>query len=313
MAFFQQTTATTAALASAIADSAGASADAEMVARGGRSLNAAFQHFNNFANWEWTLTEAPLQVVTAPFSVTGISATGGGSTIQVASSAHGVLPDDFIQGPMFANNAASRVTATATAAGPIGVLGFAETFNETLISTAGVTGTVTANRDMYPLPSDWKQPYSIRLINSQYTLRPIGRRHYDRSITSEFTPAGTPLYYDIFTIGTKGKIRLLRPPTSTERMQIRYYRRMDPASATADVPAAYEPYLVGWAKWHFLTDKAESENRANTWLTFARDGMGQMLKESTRQPDEDLMFLPGHYSMNVALGPNSVRPFLDEW
>jgi len=37
------------------------------------------------------------------------------------------------------------------------------------------------------------------------------------------------------------------------------------------------------------------------------DGLKRMIADMTRKPDEDLGFVPGHYSYNVALGPNSVR------
>ena len=307
MPFFNNSIVTLSAASAQIADAAGASADVEMTTRASRSLTAAFQHFNNFSNWEWTLTEAPTILVTAPFSVSG-SASANANFIDTSASGHGVLVDDFVIGPMFASNSAGRVTATAATK-----IGFAETFNPSLIPTANTGFVVSANRDFYDLPTAWKQPYSVRLLAAQYTLRPIGRRHYDRSVTSEFVFAGTPLYYDIFALGTKGKIRLLRPPASTDRMQLRYYRRMDPTVDPLDIPAQYDPYLIAWAKWHLLTDKGERTERANEWKQFANEGMLQMLKESTRQPDEDLTFLPGHYSMNVTLGPQSVRPYLDEW
>jgi hypothetical protein len=327
MAFLNNSALSTAAAASAIADAAGASADSEMVTRAGLSYAAAINHFSNFSNWEWTLTEAPTLVVTAPFSplvpgggsnLAG-SASGNGKTIDFAVgnvTGFGILPGDFITGPMFATNSAGRVTATAVAGVAPNVtatLGFAEVMNPSLWATAGATAQITANRDEYDIPTDWKQPYSVRMLGAQYTLRPIGRRHYDRSVTSEFTPAGTPLYYDMFTVGTQSKIRLLRPPAQTDRLQIRYYRRLVSSTTPCDIPAQYEAYLIAFAKWHFLLDKADMKERGDEWKQFSMEGLQQMLKETTRQPDEDLMFLPGHYSMNVALGPNSVRPYLDEW
>lgn len=305
MALFNQSTTTTASAVAQIADAAGASGDTEMTTRAANSLAAAFNHFNNFANWEWMLVEAPTILVTAPFAVTGVTASGNAASAAVPSG-HGVLPDDFVTGPMF--SVAARVTATGAT-----TLGFIETFNPSLIGFGTSVVTVTANRDFYDLPTDFKQPYSIRMLGAQYTLRPIGRRHYDRSVTSEFVFAGTPLYYDIFGIGQKGKVRLLRPPAAADRMQIRYHRRMQASASPLDIPAQYEGYLLAFAKWHFLTDKAEMQDRANTWLSYARDGLAQMLKESWNTPDLDMLFLPGHYSMNVALGPNSVRPYLDEW
>jgi hypothetical protein len=95
---------------------------------------------------------------------------------------------------------------------------------------------------------------------------------------------------------------------------LRYYRKMSPTAATLDCPEQYEPYLTSWATWHFLINKADASERANAFLQFAKEGLVQMLKENLNQPDADLMFLPGHYSFNLPLGPNSVRQYLqDEW
>jgi hypothetical protein len=247
--------------------------------------------------------------------ITGCTASGGTNYVTTPNQSHGILPQDFVQGQMFSSNAAGRVTATATGGGGTGIIGFANNFNTTLIASAGAGNiTVSANRDMYDLPTDFKQPYDARLLDAQYTIRFVGRRHYDRSVTSEFLPAGTPLYYSDFNFGQLGKFQLLRPPAQTDRLQLRYYRKMDPTSATADIPEQYEPYLMAYAKWHFLLDKADAYERANQWLTFAMEGLKQMFKENTRKPDEDLMMYPGHYSFNLPLGPNSVRQYLaDEW
>ncbi len=304
MSLFNQSTITTASAISEIAESGGGQADTDMLTRAGRSLVAAYQHFNNYANWEFTLVEAPTILVTAPFGITGVTASANGSSA-AAPVGHGVLVDDFVQGQMFA--AAGRVTATAA-----GGFGFAETFNASLIPTATAVYTVTANRDFYTIPADWKQPYDVRMLGAQTTLRPIGRRHYDRSVTSEFT-AASPLYYDIFGIGGKGKLRLLRPPAFTDRLQLRYYRHLQATADPLDIPANFEPYFIAFAKWHFLVDKADASERATTWFNFARDGMMQMLKNSVTTPDDDLMMLPGAYSWNMNLGPNSVREYINDW
>lgn len=310
MPFFYGSLTTTAQAQQQVADSAGASADTEMLARAGLAVSAAFQHFNNYSNWEWTLTEAPSVLVTGPFAVTGATASANANFLTNLPTGHGVLPFDFVTGPMFA--AAARVTATATAAGPIGIIGFAETFNASLISTAASSYTVTANRDSYDIPSDWKQAYTVKLLNSMITLQPMQRRFYDRSVSSEFSQS-TPRFYDISTVGTKSKIRLLRPPGNTDRLYMRYYRRMEASASPLDIPANYEPYLIAYAKWFLLMDKADGLERANGWLNFAREGMAQMLKESTNNPDDNLGFIAGHYTYNPNLGVNSVQGVHWEW
>jgi hypothetical protein len=311
MPLFNQSTKTTAAAIAEIADSAGASADSDMLARATRSLAAAFGHFNNYANWRFTLTEATPILVTAPFTLTAITASAGLNYLvtPTTAAAVNVYPLDFVQSGF--TSVPQRVVSTATA-GATGRIVFGETFNTSIVPTTAA-GDITVNRDCYDLPSDFKQPYDVRMLGAQYTLRPLGRRHYDRSITTEFTFAGTPLYYDVFLAYPGGKIRVLRPPAQTDRLAIKYYRRMQATSATCDIPADYDQYLIAFAKWHLLSDKADASDRATTWFNFANGGLKQMVMQEVKQPDEDLLMIPGHYSMNVSLGPNSVRPYLDEW
>lgn len=310
MALFQPSTKTHAEARQEVGETIGASALGTVTGVSGaaaRSINAAFEHFNNLANWEFTLTEHFPIPVFAPFNVTGVSASAG-QTSAAMPAGHGILIDDVITfGGLVAG---TRVSATA--AGSVG-------FNSTI--TTAITGSpqvVTAGitRDFYDLPTDWKQPYSTRLYGAQTTLRLIRRRIWDRSIVDEFVPS-TPLYYDVFGIGGKGKIRLLPPPAGNDTLGLRYYRRMGIASATAmtlDIPQDYEPYVMAWAKWHFLMDKEEGRSQqGSTWLAFAQDGIKTMMGSQTRIPDEDLGFTPGHFAYDPARGPNSTRHLFDEY
>jgi hypothetical protein len=300
MALFNQSVKAISAVVQEIADSAGVSADAEMQVRAGRSLNAAIEHFNTRANWDYLLFEAPPTSIIGPFSVTGVTASPGASSA-LAPVGHGLLVDDLI----FANGI--RVTATAA-----GNFGFSSVFGPAQATSLDLTVT----RDRYSLPTDFKMGYDIRMYGSLSALRPIRRRQYDRSIGSDFTP-GTPVGYDIFPIAAKGKIQLLPPPGNPDAMCVRYYRRMTTITATADtaaldIPQDYEPYLVAWSKWHFLLDKGEGRmEQGSTWFTFAENGIKAILADQARVPDEDLGLIPGMYSINPSLGPNSVRGALD--
>jgi hypothetical protein len=294
MALFQPSTKAVSAACQEIADTVGASGDTEMTARAGRSLFAALQHFNNRANWDFMLTEANVVRVFAPFTVTGVSASAGQASA-AAPAGHGISVDDFI----VASGFAVGVRVSATAASGFGIYGTVTGFS------AGVTvvsGEFT--RDMYDLPSDWKREYSIRLLSSQRTLRSTGRRFYDRSITSEQTTS-TTTNYDLFAVGARGKIRMLPPPATSDVLLMRYYRRMSIPATTAtadvvDIPQDYEPYLMSWAKWHFLTDKGEGRGeQMRTWFALSQEGLATMIKDQTRKPDEDLAFIPGQFAYQV--------------
>jgi hypothetical protein len=307
VSLFNQSTKAVSAVIAEIADSVGASADTEMLTRAFRSLAAAQEHFNNKANWEFTLTEAPPISVVGQFSIGDVTAASGVASA-TCNSGHGVLVDDVIT--FLGVRPGTRVTATA-------VSSFG--FSTTIMSSFGTaTAVVTASfvRDMYDLPSAWKAPYTVRLYGNNSTLRPYRRRFYDRSVSDEFTTS-TPLGYDVFTIGGKGKIRLLPPPASSDTLQLRYYRRMTVASGVSDgtsldIPQDYEPYLIAWAKWHFLMDKGEGRGeQGQTWLAFAEGGIKQMMSDQTRQPDEDLGFMPGQFQYNAArdLGDTRAIPW----
>jgi hypothetical protein len=276
-----------------IADAAGASSDGEQTTRAGVSLNAAIGHFNNRYKWNWLQMEADPIAVIAPFTVLGVSASGNIASAACVSG-HGLKVDDFISGSGFAPN--SRVTATAAA-------GFG--FSPALTGFSGATGTfsVTAIRDCYDLPADWKVAFSVRLANHTSALRPVNRRLYDRGITNEMT-TGSETGYDTFLVGGKGKIRLLPPPSTSDTLILRYNRAMATAvsgsTASVDIPADYETYLISWAKWHFLTDKGEGrKDQATAWMALAKEGLVTMLAEQTNQPDQELGFIPGHAVASV--------------
>lgn len=292
MTLFQPSTKAVSAACQEIADCVGASGDTEMTTRAGRSLFAALEHFNNRAKWNFLLAEATPTTILAPFSVTGVSASAGQASA-ACPAGHGIKPDDFIALTGLNNG----VRVSATAASGFGVYG---TFS---LGAGTIVGTATLTRDMYDLPADFKAVYSARLLVNNFALRPVPRRLYDRSIVvSEQTVTTPPYLYDVFMIGERGKIRLLPPPESAEVLQLRYHRRMTIPTTTAtaaavDIVQDYEPYLIAWAKWHFLTDKSEGRGeQLKTWFALSEQGLVTMMKEQTSQPDQDVMFVPGHFS-----------------
>lgn len=306
MALFNQSTLPASAAIAQIAGAAGASADSEMLSRAMTSYNAAIQHWNIRANWDFAYVEADPIKVYGYFGVTGVSAAAS-QTSALCPVGHGFVVDDVLAGsPFFAG---TRVSATASAS-----IGFGYATLST-ISTSGYS--VTATRDLYAVPSDYKKMYSMRLLVAQKAIYSVTQRMKGRSVTDENT-ASTPSRYDTSTIGKLGKVRLVPAPSSDDILLRRYYRRITQASATGDgtamdVPIEHEPYVIAWAKWHFLTDKNEGRNdQGITWLRMAEDGLKVLLGDQTRNPDEDLGFFPGHYQYEPSLGPNTVRHLMDE-
>ena len=195
MALFTQSTIPWATACQQIADSAGASADSEMTQRAHLSLRAAFQYWNGKRKWNYLRAEAAPTQLVAPFSVTGVTASGG-AVSAAAPAGHGFLVEDIILGSGMISGL--RVSATAVSG-----FGF-------YTAVSGFTGTavisVSAIRDSYDLPTDWRGTYSVRLLGSDKALRYIGRRLYDRSVNTEYA-AGTPERYDLYNTFGRSKIR----------------------------------------------------------------------------------------------------------
>lgn len=293
MALFQPSTKAVSAVCQEIADTVGASGDNEMTTRAYRSLNAALEHFNNRSNWDFALTDAAPVSVLAPFSA-NVTASAG-SVYVTASAGHGVKPLDVISGGPFGNG--TRVSATATTG--IGFYASASTSTST---------AATFIRDLYDVPSDYKQMYSVRFNVLNAPAYQVNQRLADRTMDNEYGTT-TPFAYDLFMVGSQGKIKLLPPPNAADILQMRYYRRMAVATAsgqstTLDIPQDYEPYLIAWAKWHFLVDKSEGRgNQLQTWFTLAETGLTMMVKEQNRRPDYETTFVPGQF----AYGPVSLN------
>lgn len=295
---FSQTQASAAVLQ--IADSIGASGDAEMQARALRSLNHAIRHFNNQQKWNWLWTEAPPAYVYAPFTVSAVTASAGQASA-ASPTGHGLAVDDLVVGSVFL--AGTRVSATA-------VSGFG-----LYVAPVGYTGTATADitaiRDMYAAPADLKASFTAKLVGSNNVLRPLHRRLQDRVDESEANTS-TPEAYDEFLLWNRGKIRLVPAPGAADVLLVRYHREMATASASAstatlDLPDDYEPYLIAWAKFHFLTDKGEGrKDQATVWHAIGEQGLKTMIRDQVTRPDIAWGFVPGAYEIG-AMNDNTTR------
>lgn len=306
MAMFNQSTRTFQQVVQEVADAAGASGQDTQTTRAGRSVNASIKYFHAKTKWRFLQSEANPILVVAPFGVTGVSASAG-QTSALAPSGAGFKVDDWIQ--MSGLIQGTRVTAVATAAGPVTAIHFNTTVSAS-IGTGVQVVSATANRDFYDLPSDFRSVYSFRLLVANKPLQHANRRIYDRTRTDEYQPS-TPEAYDDFSFGQKGKVRLLPSPNAEDIIELRYYRAMATASATGvtsnfDVPADYDDYFIAWAKWHYLTDKSEGGGQqAETWLAFAKEGLQIISSDMNFQPDSTVIFTPGHTYGQIS--PNDVR------
>lgn len=305
MALFTPSTIPWATAVEKIADSVGASGDNEMRQRAHDSLRAAFQYWNSKHKWNYLRAEAPPVRIFAPFSVTGVTASAGQASA-AAPAGHGILVDDIILGSGFISG--NRVSATAAS-------GFSFFVGITGFSAGTQSFSVSAIRDSYALPSDWRATYTMNLLGAKRALQYVGRRVYGRAAIND-SETSSPEWYDLFNSYGRGKIRLLRPPSASDVLVHRYHRRMFLASASAvstaiDIPEDYESYPIAWAKWHFMNDKnQERREQAQTWLSLANEGLSLMIADEQNLPDEELAFQP---SWSVLGWPGDRSTALLDW
>src|SRR5439155_865132 len=96
MPLFTPSTLVVTAAQSVVAESAGAQADTDMLTRALRALDATAQRWNRL-KWKF-LQQEQMLVLVAPFTVTGVSTTAGGTTIttSVAAGFASVLAQDMV-------------------------------------------------------------------------------------------------------------------------------------------------------------------------------------------------------------------------
>lgn len=177
---------------------------------------------------------------------------------------------------------------------------------------SSTTANVTVYRRDYPLLSDMKYIYSVKLLQTGRTLLAMDERLYDQMVGLD-TPS-TPTHYTLFPQGERALLRLVPTPVAEDTLLIKYFRRMTVPSSggeTLDIPQDYENYIISLAKGLYLMDKGADEKSRFHWQ-LGLSGLAQARAADNRVPDMDQGFIPGNV-VPVQYGPNSVWPYLDPW
>lgn len=302
MAMFRQSALTFTVAQTRVAESAGASGSADLLAKAGYAVQTAIEHWANSHNWSYMLTTNTGITVVAPFT---ISACVTNSTTTVTSLAlfGSVVVGDLVTG----SGIEPETTVTVVTS----------TSNITL-SVAATTSvnpnSLTFSRRDYALPAGFKYMYNARLVDNPRILYPIDTRLYDR-VRFDQTGASTPTHYSLYPKGTDGKLRLLPTPAAADTLVLKYYRKSDKPSAGSDIldiPIDYEFYIIGLAKAFFLADKGGEEARQKFWWDYAMSGLRQARADDNRAPDGDEGFVPGSV-IQYPYNPNSVTQFLGDY
>src|SRR5690348_11580989 len=85
--------------------------------------------------------------------------------------------------------------------------------------------SVLANTDLYALPPDFKDVYTLRFTGG--FARPMiakERRYYDRVVWNQVSTF--PLFYNLLFKGTGSSLQIMPVPNTTDTGRLLYYRKM---------------------------------------------------------------------------------------
>lgn len=284
MSLFQRSTLTFGNAKTYVAQKAGGKDSAVQLARAGRSIQAAIQHWNKAANWSWLLM--------------------GATTIAMTTANSGDLPYDFKDAydvrwlgsnPRTLDNVSRKqYDRNIWNQEP----GKPRAYD---LYSLGNSGTIS----LLPAPS---QSGSISLryyrkMTVPCTVSAVLSGEYPNRYVAADSLAGVYPGNRIISSATA----FITQQTITAVTTPTYAVIDNPVNATVDeeavviggddqfldIPADYEWHILAWAVHHFMSDMGAPPDRLSYWMQYSEQGLQQALNENNRMPEDmDLAFLP---------------------
>lgn len=138
-----------------------------------------------------------------------------------------------------------------------------------------------------------KRIYSARLVNGGPLIY-ARQRHVDRAVYGQEQSGSVGAYIEVLS-ATGVSIKLLAPPAQSNTLQVRVYETIKDTYADGDslgVPDRYLPAVLALARYNFLIDRDSEDPRAQTFLQKAEQRIGDMIRDDSGNPDEDIRLIP---------------------
>lgn len=327
MALLQQTTVTFGEAKRRIAESTGSTANDDALAKAGRSLQAAFRHWNNVANWKWlrktvTATYKPFNPIgsiwqetyqtvanqatyAAPYDMKAIH------SIRMTSGLERTL--DYIDRRTF-NKAFSRRDIVDK---PY----LYDLFTQYGNNAEGGVEDKSALIRLYPTPAgaetfevDYYRrmviPCAITVPNTTLNGTPVLTTTHSGGFAG--VQVGTTAYhsqhltdgYIVTHVPSLSKIQLHADTTSQQQTHSIIFGGDD---KFLDCPEDYVEGIIAMATHHYLINKAGAP-RLEYWQVYAQQELERALRENMSDtPDEEICFLPPYVYASPTLSPNDIR------
>jgi len=258
------------------------------------SIRSTFAKWNALRDWTFLLQDNSDTTSIASCVIAGDGVTVTNAT---AGALFGVNVGQTVTGTGIpANTTVATVTETAGAGVTAFTLSAAST-PATVTMTFSAYIPVLAGVQRYNLPLAFHKPYTARLLNNAQPLEYVKLREIDRKFALQ-TPSAIPAVYTIYNVhafsvaAQHHHIRLFPIPSGVDNMLLKYYRTMDPASTTLDIPDEFLYVFLDDARVHLLESKAEDDPRLPILMASVQKGIARCIAEDDEESeDEDIRLM----------------------
>jgi len=293
-----------------VARTIGGQNDADQIAAAGDAITFALNEWNWRHNWRFLLMDND-QTITLPSTI-----TSSGTTLTTSTT------DGFKN--VYAGNRIWDVGKTPTATDgtffSANTTISSKTSNTVIVLNQAVKSAmdgddpawtdgriaIIAGQSVYNLPHPMKRPYTARLISHNRALVYDEMRTIDRSVRNIETQ-GAVTHYTMYGDKTQaaqgfsssslvdraGWIKLMAVPdySASNELLLRYYRPINVAATTIDLPERYIYSMLNLAKYYYLVDKDAESARTQEHKQRGEASLRQAIADDVGIEDRDVVLV----------------------
>lgn len=285
-----------------LAKAIGAAINSEVLAMAEEALQRGFSDWQSAKNWYFLLKDT-----TGGFTVASCSTTNGNPAISAPSS--GAFDGVNIGVTVTGSNIPANTTVLSYTRNTNGTIATI-TLSNAPSSTSSVTLTFSGDIPFlvgtqdYNLPTDFYDPYHLRMTEKRLPLDYIQYRYWNMKLT-DHTIRGLPVAYTVYnpvSAETQNygqyRVRLFRIPNGAtdgdhyDTGTLQYYRTFNFDSDPLDIPNEYLYKFLDYCQWLLLMKKNAEDGRLGAFQELAQTAL-----QAAMTSDEDLAEEEGQHRM----------------
>lgn len=280
-----------------IAKGIGAALNSDVLQMAEEALQRGFSDWQTAKNWGFLLKDN-----VANFTVASVVLTSGNVSVPAPSSGafDGVNQGVTVTG----TNIQAGTTVSGYTRGSDGTvatitLSLAPTGTATVTLTFGGYIPLLVGVQEYNLPTDFYEPYHLRMTEKRLPLDYIQYRYWNLKIT-DHTVQGLPVAYTCYnpvSADTQNygqyRLRLFRIPNGVtlgdhyDTTLLQYYRKFNFDSDPLDMPDRYLYKFLDYCQWLMLMKKNQADDRLPAFQVLATSALQQAMTDDEELGEEE--------------------------